>query len=79
MATEIAKSVGSTIRIPTALIGDTGCGKTDSVREFYQLIRAAKSDAKLWSIRMGHILPGDLVGIRPRKKVYDTSDDGRCP
>lgn len=70
MATEIAKSVGSSIRIPTALIGDTGCGKTDSVREFYQLIRAAKSDAKLWSIRLGLRLPEDLGG-------YPTKENGK--
>jgi len=65
-ATLIAKSMKLNIRIPTALIGDTGCGKTDAVRDFYATLREVakrqNKDTHLWSVRMSHILPEDLGG-----------------
>ena len=33
-ATLIAGKMGLTLKVPTALVGDTGCGKTDAVRAF---------------------------------------------
>lgn len=64
-ATLIANSLGLTIKVPTALVGGTGCGKTDAVRAFYKTLKAkggTKMDVKMWTIRMSHILPEDLGG-----------------
>ena len=64
-ATSIAKTMGLTIKIPTALVGGTGCGKTDAVRAFHKTLKAKggdKQDVKMWTIRMSHILPEDLGG-----------------
>ena len=65
-ATLIAKAKGLSLRIPTALVGDTGCGKTDSVRAFYKTLNekavAQGKTTSLWSVRMSHVLPEDLGG-----------------
>jgi hypothetical protein len=70
MATLIAKQKGLTLKVPTALVGDTGCGKTDSVRAFAkQLSDAAtrnETESHLWTVRMSHVLPEDLGGYAAR-------------
>ncbi len=71
LATNIATKKGLNIRIPTALIGDTGCGKTDSVNNFYRdVLKAGRDDAKEWIFRLGHRLPEDIGGM-------PTIEDGR--
>lgn len=72
-ATLIANSLGLTIKVPTAIVGGTGCGKTDAVRAFHKTLKAKggdKQDVKLWTIRMSHILPEDLGG-------YAAKDDDK--
>ena len=72
-ATLIAKSMNLDLRIPTALVGDTGCGKTDAVRAFYKDLSSKAASVnkvtKLWSVRMSHILPEDLGGYAAKDET----------
>jgi len=68
MATEIAKEMGLHVRVPTALVGGVGCGKTDSVRSFAVRLKGIDEGAKLWNVRMSHILPEDLGGYAAKNE-----------
>ena len=73
-ATLIAGKMGLTLKVPTALVGDTGCGKTDAVRSFSKQLQDAASKGNatshLWTVRMSHVLPEDLGG-------YAAKDDAK--
>lgn len=75
-ATQIATKMGLQIKVPTALVGDTGCGKTDAVKAFHHrldtVMRGKTNGEKgthLWNIRMSHILPEDLGGYAAKDET----------
>ena len=67
-ATLIAGKMGLTLKVPTALVGDTGCGKTDAVRAFAKQLQDAASKnnttSHLWTVPM--YCRKTLVAMQPR-------------
>jgi len=66
-ATRIAQKMGLSLRVPVALVGDTGCGKTESVRNFYKnlahKLKKQKVDLNLYTMILSMVPPEDIGGI----------------
>lgn len=66
-ATRIAAKLGLSLRVPIAIIGDTGCGKTEAVRQFHKDLKSQlakqKIDLKLYTMILSMVPPEDIGGI----------------
>lgn len=75
-ATRISIDLGLSLRVPVAVIGDTGTGKTEGVKAFhkYLLDKLSKSgkDIKLYTTILSMVPPEDIGGIPMLDKVSGT-------
>lgn len=67
-ATRLAQKMGLPHKIPVCIVGDTGCGKTEAVKQFHAKLAeqfgSAKKpiDLKLWTMILSMVPPEDIGG-----------------
>lgn len=66
-ATRLAKKLGLPLKVPVCLVGDTGCGKTEAVKQFHarmvKMFEDKDIDIGLWTMILSMIPPEDIGGI----------------
>jgi len=74
-ATEIAKGLQLDLKVPTALVGDTGCGKTTVVKTFHKRLATALKKKKIplniYKLILSMVPPEDIGGLPQYDKVSE--------